>query len=474
MEKKKRMFNGLLLAAVVVSFLLRVFHLAKESLWVDEGFTYQLAQLGLGQYIDNVLHSLRNILPPLYFFLMHQWTQLFGYSEFSLRFPSVLFGTGSVVAIGMLGRKLFNERVGLISASVLALSVFHMHYSQEARMYAMLGFFAILSFSFLVSFLERRRLTDIGMLTATNSMLVYTHHYGFFVVGAQAMYVVLAKVQWNKAKYVMLSFFATGAALFPWVSVMENQVAKVYRDPWLKTPDAYSIGKVLVEFCGSPFLLIGMLAMMFLGFLKMKKRKEPFFHENPMLLLLVWMLIPFVFSLAYSFLVSPIFSAKYLLFSSIPLYILVAAGVDSLERKYRAIALACIGILSLMALFPYYMAVQKEQWREATDFVEKRTRSNDLVLFNAGFGLRNGFAYYAQRSDLDLRPFPEKTQEINAAPTLADLSLLKEITMGRNSVWVVFSHSLDKEYLMVNTLGRNYPWVSRWDFESIVVYLFEQ
>ena len=474
MKKKKKKVYGLMSAMAFLAFLLRVFHVAKESLWVDEGFTYQLAQLTLGQYIDNVLNSLRNILPPFYFFIMHQWTNLFGYSEFSLRFPSVLFGVGSVVAVGILGKKLFNERVGLISSFILTFSVFHIQYSQEARMYAMMGFFAILSFFFFISFLKEGKYRDIGILTVVNSVLVYTHHYGFFLVAAQAVYVVFARVQWQKTKHMIFSFLGTGVVLIPWVSIMYTQVAKVYHDPWLKVPNAYSIGKVLVDFCGSPFLLVGMLAILFLWLLKVKNLKNLLFHENATALLLIWLLAPFIFSLAYSFLVSPIFSAKYLLFSSIPLYILVAAEIESWEKKYVAIALACIGLLSLAALFPYYETVQKEQWREATDFIEKEAQSGDKVIFNAGFGLHNGFAYYSQRSDLDLVPFPEKTREVNSSPTQSDMDALKQVIMGRNRAWVVFSHSLDFDDHIEHFLAQQYTMKSRWEYAGIVVYLFER
>jgi uncharacterized membrane protein len=133
--------DKVLFSIIAIGFLLRAFHLGRESIWVDEGFTYRLAKFTLPQYIENVLGTLRNILPPLYFQIMHFWSGIFGNSEFSLRFPSVIFGTLSILLMYFFAKNIFNKEVGLISSILLSISLFHMQYSQEARMYEMLSFF---------------------------------------------------------------------------------------------------------------------------------------------------------------------------------------------------------------------------------------------------------------------------------------------------------------------------------------------
>jgi uncharacterized membrane protein len=56
-----------------------------------------------------------------------------------------LFGFISIFLIYHLARQLFNRDVGLLSALLMALSLFHIHYSQEARQYALVTLLTLTS-----------------------------------------------------------------------------------------------------------------------------------------------------------------------------------------------------------------------------------------------------------------------------------------------------------------------------------------
>ena len=73
------------------------------------------------------------VATPQYHLLLHLWMTLFGTSLFALRFLSLIFGVFATIIIYLLGRRLFNEEVGLISALILAISPLNIEYSQEAR-----------------------------------------------------------------------------------------------------------------------------------------------------------------------------------------------------------------------------------------------------------------------------------------------------------------------------------------------------
>src|SRR3990167_4926541 len=82
---------------------------------------------------------------PVYYILVHYWTKIFGLSEFKLRFFSAIFGIASIYMIFLLGKTIFNEKVGLIAAFILSINHQHIYYSQEARNYSFLVFLALLS-----------------------------------------------------------------------------------------------------------------------------------------------------------------------------------------------------------------------------------------------------------------------------------------------------------------------------------------
>ncbi|MBI4226109.1 glycosyltransferase family 39 protein, partial [Candidatus Roizmanbacteria bacterium] len=137
------------------SFLIRLISLS-QSLWLDEATTARVIQ----QY--NFLEiitkfSPTDFHPPLYYLFMKVWTNVFGYSEIVLRFPSVIFSllTGYVVyIIGKLvinddsGRprdklgvaRMTKEQTGFWAAVFFLFNPLIVYYSQEARMYMMVTF----------------------------------------------------------------------------------------------------------------------------------------------------------------------------------------------------------------------------------------------------------------------------------------------------------------------------------------------
>lgn len=125
---------------------------------------------------------------PTYYLIMHYWVSLFADSEFSLRFPSALAGLLAVLAMYKVGSLLFGRGVGLTASLILALSPFHIQYSQEARVYSLMALLALVSFYCFVKVLrERKRAAQTGYVLSTLA-LMYSHVYGLFIVLAQNLY----------------------------------------------------------------------------------------------------------------------------------------------------------------------------------------------------------------------------------------------------------------------------------------------
>jgi len=83
-------------------------------------------------------------------FYPYQWlllisTSVFGFSEFSLRLPAVLFGTALIPASYIFAKQVANERIALIVAVGIALSFWQVDVSRMARMYAPFFLFYLLA-----------------------------------------------------------------------------------------------------------------------------------------------------------------------------------------------------------------------------------------------------------------------------------------------------------------------------------------
>ena len=115
------------LAVVALGFALRLYALASESLWFDE-----LLQLDISQGpLAGILPQLpRHTAVPLDYLITHFWIML-GRQDDWVRLPAVVFGTLTLPLAYRLGRTLLGQHEGLLVMLLLALSPFHIHYSDD-------------------------------------------------------------------------------------------------------------------------------------------------------------------------------------------------------------------------------------------------------------------------------------------------------------------------------------------------------
>ncbi|MGZ3494757.1 MAG: ArnT family glycosyltransferase, partial [Thermodesulfobacteriota bacterium] len=84
--------------------------------------------------------------PPLFFWLMALSSYLWqGFTSFSARFPSALFGTLTVLIVFLIGKDLFDSRTGFLSSLILATSFLFARFSARANIDATLTFFTTAS-----------------------------------------------------------------------------------------------------------------------------------------------------------------------------------------------------------------------------------------------------------------------------------------------------------------------------------------
>jgi uncharacterized membrane protein len=120
-----------LLATVV-----RFYDLTAAAIWGDEGSSLLLANYSLGGIWE---HAAFDVHPPLYFMLLHGWIGLFGEGILSIRSLSAVAGIATVGLGVCLVDRLATRRAAIIAGVLLALLPTAVRYSQEVRMYSLLG-----------------------------------------------------------------------------------------------------------------------------------------------------------------------------------------------------------------------------------------------------------------------------------------------------------------------------------------------
>jgi mannosyltransferase len=173
--------GALLIVLFAVSTFIRTRYL-NGQFWMDEGLSVGISSHPLGA-IPGVLRH--DGSPPLYYMLLHGWMTLFGASEAATHGFSLLCAM-LAIPVGMwAGWSLFGRRAGYMAAILFAFSAFLTQYSEETRMYALMGLLGLLATAgYLHAFVFRRRKYLILFAVAQAAML-YTHAWGsFFGAGA--------------------------------------------------------------------------------------------------------------------------------------------------------------------------------------------------------------------------------------------------------------------------------------------------
>ncbi len=174
---------AVLAGSCVLGAWLRIYQ-ADSGLWYDE----------IRTLVDSVRQPLADLLTdfpgnnnhPLYSVLANISIGVFGDHAWGLRLPAVLFGIAAIPMLYVFGARVTSRFEALAAVALLAVSYHHIWFSQNARGYTALLFFALLASTLLVIGLRDRRpaaFLAYGLVAALGS---YTHLTMVFLVLAQA------------------------------------------------------------------------------------------------------------------------------------------------------------------------------------------------------------------------------------------------------------------------------------------------
>lgn len=145
--------NYILIGIILLSTILNFYNLGERALQQDEAiYAAQSAILdGHDEFRQNFLPYSRSATNfQIEQFITSISFRLLGISEFSSRLPTALMGVMSVILIYILAETLFNSRVGLFSAFIMAVNGYTLHFTRQMQLDTGLMFFSLLSIVLLI------------------------------------------------------------------------------------------------------------------------------------------------------------------------------------------------------------------------------------------------------------------------------------------------------------------------------------
>ena len=177
------------IAVTLLGMALALYGLDSKSLWFDELGT--LTGAGWGRsWLDAIRYPLTiptTPKPPLSFLITRLFLTLGDY-VFVLRLPSAFFSVLAIPLVYALGRMLFNRRVGLLAAFLLAIAPLHIRYAQEARMYAPFAFLSVLSLYLFWRALKSTNWRWWLAFALASILNLYTHLFALLPLGVMVLF----------------------------------------------------------------------------------------------------------------------------------------------------------------------------------------------------------------------------------------------------------------------------------------------
>lgn len=451
-------------ATVLVAFFLRAYRLADKNIWWDEGWSIWLAKQ---DFVAIALRTAADEHPPLHYWMLKGWMVLFGSSAYSGRFLSVVFGVLTVALLYRIGKRAGGSWIGVLGAFILAISRFHIWWSQDIKNYtpSICFAFAAVWFALRVVASNRgdrsNRSTDKPEIAASRTaypamtayalfaaLAVFTHYLSALVLLALNLYALIALRHSSPLlrRWILANILA-GILFAPWLYLYLQNA-----QPWVAAP-TFDFGLFLKLV--ATVLPLGVttdidnyswFAIAF-GVLALLGCAWVFVSRNPpgrntlgayALFALIVALPPiliYILSLTPAAIFAPKIQARYLVVLAPAYAMLLAHGIAFLARWKRNAALA--GLLFIFASNAFVLNEYYSERRLTDDYatlannINAFARQGDLVLLDTDQEWPT-FLYYL-RVPLDWLGVPN-----GASMTDGDADALVKRTLARHdAIWLV-------------------------------------
>ena len=137
--------SSALIVITIIGFIFRIWKVSESNLWIDEVLSAEAITTIVQNGMPTLPSGVNYFRDILYHYLCALSSLLFGVSNFSMRLPSVIFGTLTVPLSYYLGKQIKNKKVAIAAALLVALNSMEIAFSREVRYYQMFQFFYGLS-----------------------------------------------------------------------------------------------------------------------------------------------------------------------------------------------------------------------------------------------------------------------------------------------------------------------------------------
>jgi mannosyltransferase len=382
-------YEYLLLAAVtLLALLLRVYKLGEWSFWIDEIFTINRAQAQYASFES----MLRNIPPhtnwvPVSLLATSAALKTLGVSEWTARLAPAVIGILTIPILYFPTKRIFGTRVALISALLLAVSPWHVTWSQNARFYtALLLLYNLAIFAAFYGLESNRRW--LLMLSLPLFYLAMSERLlASYMVPVIAVYVILVwRLRFsqppglNRKNLIIVFIPAIGGLMIELYSLLTTGSSRFFGDAFFFGNAVDSPLRILTLMFFSIGLPVVVLALFSGGWLVWQR-------SRPGLFLLVSATLPVALLVGFS---PWMFTVERYAFITLPAWLTLAAlAVEELlswvPQQGQWLVIAVLSLILADSAGTHLMYYQlnngnRLDWRGAFAYVQAHKADDDLIV----------------------------------------------------------------------------------------------
>lgn len=476
-EPRNERKNTIVFLTLLIVFVigLSFFLFSKQSLRLDESQSlWQTARTPLTM-IEIVA---QDVHVPLYHLILHFWQFLFGNDVQVVRILSLIFVVLSIPAMYFLGKISYNRYVGLFAALLLAISPFLNWYGNEIRMYSLFAFLTILNQYYFMKIFKEKDDVSGGVWWGYGITVIlgmFTHYFFGLALITQALFYIFYRHLFPR---IALKRFVGVAVILilifgPWLFYVQSLGSANNSQPLLIPPTSINLFNTFSQFIFGfqndhlNTILVSLWPLtVLLVFLSLRKTHR-MYPETLYFLLSVFLPILVVFAVSST--LRPIFVTRYLILTLPSLYLVISwifsTYPERLSRLFKVLLvgtmLATLSVEAISATTPV-----KENYREATEYLEEYARAHDVIVVSAPFTIYPVLYYY--RGPASIETLPRWDRYVTGAiPPFNEEELpneVEEIKGNRQNLWLLLSYDQGYEENIRTYFDSNFQMVDRKTF----------
>lgn len=387
------------LLIVAVQVLYRLPYLAHSGFWHDEAFSLYYSQ----QHWGHLKHiSEWDINPPLYYYFLWIWQNLFGIGEYAVRFSSVIFGALAAGMLYLFCARNINRGAGLISVMFFSISSEMYFYAHEARPYMLIILLVLCSSYVFMEMLRKPGWVNAVVLGFLNFGLIYLHYISGIIILFQVFLILL---YFNKALFKFSSVSLGITLLIAILRFTKKTIALILHNEkssgWIQKPTFYDLKETFYGFFNGADLFYIFLFAAFVVFVYLLREKHWKSLWSTDKKLLNYILLCGPVTIIICFLISlfmPLFVRRYLLFTAPFMYMFLAYFISRMPEAVRYPLMALVGVFMCFSVMRIDFKTPKGMdYRNAVALVKEIQQKGASVLVETP-DVGALFSYYYDRN----------------------------------------------------------------------------